>query len=336
MSVPYLGLDVGGTKILAVVVDAHGRIERRAKVSSRREEGAEAVFARIVELARAMIDRSPEIAAIGAGFAGLVDPTTGTVRSSIMLSGWDGFPLAARLAEAAGRPTFVHNDAKAAGWGEYRALGSPHGLHMVVLAVGTGIGGAFILDGRLYLGAAGLAGEVGNTTIEREGPVCWCGNRGCLNMLASGSALAEHASRAAALDSQSTLHGAGAALTVEAIAAAARRGDILAARVIEDGAAALGAGIANVVNMLNPHRVALTGGVVELGETFFDRVRAEVRARAFAEIVEGLVIAPSTLGYETGAYGAACLAADAWKANHGRGDRRRAPHALGRQTDAAS
>jgi glucokinase len=293
----WIGLDVGGTKILGVAVDRRSEIVARARVATHGEDGPEAVLGRCVALVRELAsDRDP--AGVGVGFAGLVDARAGSVSSSIMLPGWERFPLGPRLAAAVCAPCRVENDANAAGYGEWIALGSPRELALVVLTVGTGIGGALLLGGRLHRGASGVAGEIGNMSIDWNGPECWCGSRGCLNMLASGSALA---ARHAELTR-------GPARSVEELGRRALAGDDVARRVLDDGARALGAGIANVINLINPERVALAGGVAELGDGWLTRVRDEARRRAFRESMDAVTIERCRLGETTGALGAAALA----------------------------
>lgn len=288
----WLGIDIGASKLLACAIDGRSRTLGTRQVATRRDDGAEAVFERVVAMCRALLDEvdaSP--AGTAAGFAGLCDRSTGTVRSSIMLPGWDQWPLAARLEQALGAPAQLDNDATLAGLGEYRTLGSPPGLNMVVLTVGTGIGGALILDGRLYRGSRGLAGELGNTSVHQHGPRCWCGAYGCLNTLASGSAIATAAGQP----------------DTAAVAAAAQRGDARARQAIADGARALGTGIANFVNIFDPDRIALCGGVTALGDDWLQLVREEARARAFAETIAHVRIERSQRGLDVGAFGAACL-----------------------------
>jgi glucokinase len=289
----WLGFDIGASKLLACAIDGEGRTLAVQKAATGRDDGPDAVLARVLALGRALRGSAAldgrRLRGVGAGFAGLVDRERGLVRSSIMLPGWDGVPLALRLQKALHAPASIDNDATLAGLGEYRHLGSPPGLNMVLLTVGTGIGGALILGGRLYRGSRGLAGEIGNTTVDRHGPACWCGSRGCLNTLASGSAIAARAGRADG----------------EATAAAAAGGDAAARAAIDDGARALGAGIANLINLFDPDRVVIAGGIAGLGDAWFDLVRTEARARAFAEIAEHVRIEPSARGYDVGAYGAA-------------------------------
>jgi glucokinase len=293
----WIGLDVGGSKILGVVVDHGNEVVGRERVATRRDEGPEAVLQRCLALARGL-GAGRNVLAAGIGFAGLVDAGRGRVASSIMLPGWDGFPLGARVSEELALPCRVENDANAAGYGEWIALGSPPGLDLVVLTIGTGIGGAILFGGRLHRGASGGSGEIGNMSIDWNGPECWCGSRGCLNMLASGSALS---GRYAELTR-------GPALPVQELGQRARAGDGVARRVIEDGARALGAGLANLINLLNPARIGLSGGVTDLGDPWLALVRAEAARRAFAESLGAVTIARCRLGEESGAIGAAALA----------------------------
>jgi glucokinase len=300
MSGTWIGLDVGGTKLLGVVVDEDGHVVASARRETRREEGPLSVLSRCVALVREL-SNGQRARGLGVGFAGLVDAEVGRVSSSIMLPGWTGFPLGEHLGSELDLACRVDNDANAAGYGEWVALGRPRELTLVVVTVGTGIGGALILAGRIHRGASGVAGEIGNTSVDWNGNECWCGNRGCLNTLASGSALS---ARYAELTR-------GPALPVLEIGERARAGDEAARRVLADGARALGAGLASVVNLLNPGRIALAGGVVELGEAWIALVRAEVARRAFAEGVRALTIERCQGGEAAGAIGAAALARDA-------------------------
>lgn len=294
----WVGLDIGGSKLLAVAVE-EGRVVARARTATERAEGPEAVLARACALVRE-VTRAVPARGLGVGFAGLV-ASDGSVSSSIMLPGWDGFPLADGLGQACGLPVTVENDANAAGYGEWCAAGAPpRGTHVLV-TVGTGIGGAVLVDGRLLRGASGVAGEIGNMSIERDGPTCWCGSRGCLNMLASGSAMS---ARHSTLTREP-------ACSVPELARRAAAGDEFARRVIEEGARALGTGLANVVQLLNPTHIALGGGVAELGEPWLALVRDEVRRRVFREAFAAVRIELCRLGAEAGAFGAAALARDA-------------------------
>jgi glucokinase len=304
----WLGLDIGGTKILGACVGDDLSLKETLKTETFRDQGPKAVVERALGLCRELMERHGSVEGLGVGFAGLVDWRTGKILSSIMLPGWSGFPLAEVLSDALGDlPVFVDNDATAAGFGEYLALGSPEGMNLVLLTIGTGIGGAIILDGRLYRGATGTSAEFGNTTIDWQGKVCWCGNRGCLNMLASGSAISERAATLADGCEDSALKGLERPISVEKISRLAREGDGPAAQAIEEGARALGSGVANIINIFNPDRVVLTGGVSVLGRPYLDIVREEAGIRAFDESAAHARIEMSVVGPEVGALGAAGL-----------------------------
>ncbi len=300
----YLGLDIGGTKILGAAVSEDLRVLDTLKIATGREDGPQRVIERAIGVGRDLAGRHGTPRGVGVGFAGLVDMRQGLVLSSVILPGWDQVHLAAMLSRGLdGLPCLVDNDATAAGYGEWLARGSPPGLNMILLTVGTGIGGAIIIDGRLYRGSTGTSAEFGNTTIQWQGRSCWCGNRGCLNTLASGSAISRRALELGVKDLP-------APVTVESVAAAARSGDKAAAQAVEEGARALGAGVANIINIFNPDLVVLTGGVPLIGHNYLQTVRDEVRRRAFNESAGHALIETSALGPQVGAFGAAGLIRD--------------------------
>jgi glucokinase len=296
---PWLGIDIGGTKVLVVCVDDDLRLRDEVRLPSGRGTDAAALLARCAAAA-SDLQAKHGARGLGVGFAGLVDSERGTTRSSIMLDGFDAVPVAAHLAEATGLPTRLDNDANTAALAELAGLGEPAGLHMVLLTVGTGIGGAIAIDGKLYRGAGGLAGELGNTTLDWQGQTCWCGNRGCANMLASGSALAQHATALGL-----PVHAGGATIVQRA-----QEGDPRAQEAVHHTARALGALVANVINIFNPHRVAIAGGLSTV-DSFLDAVRAEVERRAFQEALAQATITRAIFGERSSAVGAAVLARNA-------------------------
>lgn len=311
MSGVWMGLDIGGTKLLGVAVrdDGHKILAVR-RMPTRREEGPESVWRRVIALGQDIASEAGDIAAIGICFAGIVDHEAGVVvDSSVILPGWDGFPLAERAAIDLGLPCVIENDATAAGFGEFTALGSPPGLNMVLLSVGTGIGGALVIDGQLYRGASNAAAEFGNTTIDWRGHRCVSGNHGSLNTLASGTALCRRATQLVREGEETRLGQNGEPISGEAIAEAAASGDRVAIAAIDEAARALGAGIANFLNIFNPDRVVLTGGICMLGEGYLETVTAEAHARAFPVVAEHARITFSSHGELACAHGAACLAA---------------------------
>jgi glucokinase len=306
----FLGIDLGGTKILGAVHGDSTEPIALEQVATLRDEGGPAVLARALDLARRLAQRAGPLHGAGIGFAGLVDAERGVVDSSIIVPGFDGVPLAERFAAALGVPCTADNDATAAGLGELLALGRPDRLNMVLLTLGTGIGGALVLEGRLYRGGASTAGEFGNTTVEQHGPECPSGNRGSLNSLASSVAIGRIAAERALREDGSALAGLAklaAPITAAQVDAAARQGDALARAILEEAGRALGAGIANFVNIFNPDRVALMGGLTA-ASGYVEAAKGEARRRAFARSFDHAKIELAVLGGRTGAFGAAALA----------------------------
>lgn len=304
----WLGVDIGGTKILALRVDDACDTVECVRVPTPAPFTPDVVCACVTSLVRESVARHGALAGVGVGFPGLVDPRTGRVHASPILPEWEDVPLGERLRDALGHAVVVDNDATAAGYGEYVARGSTPGLNMALLTVGTGIGGALIIDGEVFRGRAGSAGEIGNMSIDFDGARCWCGSRGCLNTFASGTAIARAGTSEAGDDCDGTASEAATAGALEALVRAADAGDHAARRALERGAVALGAGIANVLNLLNPDLVVLSGGVMEIGDAFFERIRTEARSRAFSVPAEHALIERSVRGGDVGALGAACLA----------------------------
>lgn len=300
-----VGIDLGASKILAVALDGEGKGRARRKEPTRRGEGPARLLDRVAGIARSLAEEAgAPLAGAGVGFAGLVDRRRGVVLSSIMLPGWRNFPLKRELERRLDARVEADNDANAALLGELRARGFPPET-ILGLTVGTGIGGAVAIEGRLYRGPLGTAGEFGNMTIAHDGPPCWCGNRGCLNALASADAI-EAAARALPGPREGD-----APPTVRSLAEAAARGDARAIALLRHAGALLGAGLANLVNVFNPDRIVLSGGVAEAGGVWLDAVREEVARRALAESAAHVRIERSVLGYDAGAIGAASLLLEA-------------------------
>ena len=280
-----LGIDLGATKLLALGEERGARF--RLRRDSGRGLGPGAGLAAIVEV----VDRAREqlaVEAVGVGFPGLVDHARGLVRSSVMLDGWSEVPLAALLEERLGIPCAVDNDVNAAALWEQRCRGA---RDMLFVAVGTGIGGALVLDGRLHRGAGGLAGEIGHVRVSRDGPPCDCGRRGCVNRHASGAAIE-----------------AAAGLSPGALRDGAAWSDQLE-RALEVVVAALGAAIGDALNLLDVPLVVLGGGVAELGPSYAAAVAASARRECFREIGEACSFELARGGYDGAARGAADLAA---------------------------
>jgi glucokinase len=278
-----IGIDIGGSKLLACLTDGSGHLLGRATRPTGRGTGPKDALRCILAAADELRLAHGPFDVAGVGFPGQVDWGRGVARASVMLDGWREVPLAEQVGDALGVPCVVDNDVNAAAVAELEQRRGETISSMLFVAVGTGIGGAIVLDNRLWRGHTGVAGEIGNVTIDRHGSICWCGRRGCLNTCASGAAIERELDSGVPLDGQAEL-----------------------GPVIEGAADALGIGIANALNLLNPGLVVLGGGVARLGQPWLERVAKTARSEAFPEA--GMCrFELARAGYDAGAVGAALL-----------------------------
>ncbi|MGH2390350.1 MAG: ROK family protein, partial [Chloroflexota bacterium] len=249
-----IGIDVGGTKIAGAIVTARGDLCYSLQEPTRAWEGPETLMRRLIAMAAQLRDRRPDVAAIGVASAGQIDPELGTVvYANRNLPGWTGMPIAARLHGALSLPVSVDNDVRALALAEaHWGAGMGSGV-LLVAALGTGIGGAIVLDGRLFRGAGNSAGELGHIPVTASGPRCGCGNRGCLEAYAGGPRIAAAYTRVTR----------GEPCDLRAVAAAARNGDDRAVAVFAQAGRMLGRGLAGLANTLDPDRLVIGGGVAE-------------------------------------------------------------------------
>lgn len=307
-----IGVDLGGTLIRAVLADSQGAFVERRRTKTLAHEGATAVLARIAGLIEDLNAQAGRVAAVGIASPGPLDSRTGVVFSPPAFPGWRDVPLVRLLRERTGLPVFLSNDANAAALGEFD-YGAGRGLrHLIYVTVSTGIGGGIIVDGRLIEGQKGAAGEVGHMVMQQDGPLCGCGGRGCLEALASGTAIARQAREALACGRESTIGQLAEkgedGVTAEVVAAAAKGGDGLAAELIRAAGRRLGCGLLNLIHVFNPQIVVVGGGVTNAGELLLEPMRETVFADLMPIFEEGLKISPPGLGAEAGLYGAVALA----------------------------
>jgi glucokinase len=303
----YAAVDLGGTTMAAAVGTAHGEVVSQGQVATRGEEGPEAVLERMAALVRKLAE-GKELAAVGVGIPGLVDRERGETKFLPNLAtNWRGVPAAARLRESLGVPAYLLNDARLAALGELHFGHGRDTADFVFVTLGTGIGGGVVSGGRLVLGALGAAGEVGHQTIVVDGPVCGCGNRGCLEALVSASALSR---RAAEIVRRGEAPILAATLRQEemSVKLLAASGEAAVQKVLADGIAYLGVGIANLVTILHPDLVVLGGGLTGLGERLFEPLRAIVKERVRMFPVDGLRIEQSRTGENAALLGGLALA----------------------------
>lgn len=309
-----LGIDLGGTKILSLCLDEGMRPVGQDQRPTEAEEGPQAVIGRMVRSARAAA-RGRRPVAVGISTPGPCDPQRGVVTTPPNLPGWRDVPLARLVGEELGLPAWIENDANAAALAEHR-LGAGRGSrHMLLVTVGTGIGGGLVLNGQLYRGASGGAGEVGHMQLQPWGRRCGCGRRGCLEALASGTALAAVAEAIALVRPESVLarllRQEGLQPDARALALAAEAGDAAAAAAIERAGRWLGAGLTNLVDVFNPEVIVIGGSLRKLGERYLGPARNVVAGEAFAQHAADVRIVEAQLGDEAPAIGAALLALQA-------------------------
>jgi len=308
-----VGVDLGGTRIRACLADERGTILVRANRLTLAEEGQDAVLRRIVEAVREAIGKhkASDLAGVGIGAPGPLDPKTGVIFTPPNLPGWHNVPLKAILEKALGLPVYAGNDANLAALGE-RHFGAGQGVDdLVYITVSTGIGGGVIADGKLLVGADGAAGEVGHHTIDVHGPRCNCGNVGCLEVMAAGPAIAGYAI-AAIQRGEETLIAAlaretGDVVTAAHVTQAAHAGDAVARRIMRQVGEYIGVGVVNLLHLFNPRLVIIGGGVaMGAGELLFGPIREVVQERAM-EIYRPTRIVPADLGDDVGLLGAVAL-----------------------------
>jgi glucokinase len=311
LTVLAIGVDAGGTKIEGLLVDVEGdgRILDRRLVETPAAD-AEGATRTIVAVARDLM-ADHEVGAVGVGAAGMV--SLGGVMRFAPNVAWREFPLAERIARGVGVSVLVDNDANVAAWGEHRFGAGRESNSMLLVTVGTGIGGGIVDGGRLFRGSHGFGGEIGHTIVEPNGPRCGCGNLGCWEQVASGRAI-DRLGRQAAVEQPNSLMvelagGDPDKVTGRHVTEAAHRDDPVAIRILAEVGRRLGEGIAGLVNILDPDLVVVGGGAIEAGTLLLDPAR-----RAFVDSVEAsehrpeVPIVPAALGNDAGAVGAADLA----------------------------
>lgn len=318
-----IGLDLGGTKMLGVVMDgqarvlAHVRKPTPASGNSAIRDGVLDILTELTEAA-VVVDQRPRGIAIGT--PGFVDSEAGVIVEATNLD-VRHLPLGLIVREAFALPTLVVHDVKAAALGEARFGAGQAASHLAFLNLGTGIGVGLILDGAIYGGAAGRAGELGHVCMQRGGPLCACGRHGCLEALAAGPALAHDARNAIRQGRPSQIvsivNGALDQIDAQAIARAAQAGDSLALELIATAADYLGQAVAGLINLLDLDRVIIGGGMAQMGPLLIDQINEAAQAYLLDEYQGKVPILPSALGADAGVFGAVAAFMDMEQAQRG-------------------
>ena len=304
-----VGVDLGGTNLRTALLSSEGDILDKRKEATHSSEGWKKVVARLVNnitLQREIAaQRGLDVAAVGVGAPGVIQMDKGIVVKSPNFPDWNNLPLRDELEQALHIPVIIENDANAAALGEqWRGAGRDISS-MILLTLGTGVGGGIVLDKRIWHGADGMAGEIGHMTLIPDGRPCSCGNTGCLEMYASGRGIVQsYCEDPGVPRSSDSVRG----ITSEKIYQLAGEGDAIARRVMKDMGRMLGIGIANLINIFNPQMIVIGGGVKDAWPLFIDATREEVMRRAFQVPAERTEIVPTLLGDDAGMVGAAAVA----------------------------
>ncbi len=311
-----LGVDLGGTKILTAVTNSQGKMLSRDHSITPAQKGHEAVIQSILESAYRALEEADvavsALTAIGVGAPGISNPETGILFTSPNLPGCRDVPLRDIMQERLGKKTFLINDANAAALGEFYFGAARGARNFIYITISTGIGGGIVIDGKIYGGAIGAAGEVGHMTIDDDGPICNCGNRGCWETLASGTALAREARHRIKEGVRTSIleyaEGEVEKVTAQVIHKAAEQGDSLAKELIARTGYYVGVGLANLINIFNPELIVIGGGLSDIGDMLLEPAFKTAGERAYKEAFQAVRFASPELGGNSGVLGTAVFA----------------------------
>jgi glucokinase len=305
-----VGIDLGGTKISGAISDIDGNIIERLIVSTNASKGESYVMNRIIDVIDSLIKTSGKsiksIKSIGIGSPGPLDSENGIIITTPNLP-FKNFNLVKPIKDKFKVPVYLDNDGNVAAMGEFLYGEGKNTKNMIYITVSTGIGGGAVLNGKMYRGGTGNALEIGHNTIVPDGPLCNCGNYGCLEALASGTAITRQAVDAIKNGATSSLSKYKEITTIE-VFKEAEIGDILSKEIIEVSLNYLGIGIANLVATFDPEVIILGGGVIKTGEIVIDSIKKVVDKRCFKNMASSCRIVKAKLGSDAGVMGALALA----------------------------
>jgi len=307
-----IGIDIGGTNITVALVTKKGKIVRKIKFPTKVEEGKTKIIKRIVkaldEVTKGL--QSKSIEGIGIGVAGDIDQKRGIVRFSPNLF-WKNVPIARLINKKFNVKVVVDNDANAAAWGTYILETKRKAKNLICITLGTGVGGGLILNGRIYHGASGSAGEIGHITVNTQGQKCNCGNYGCLETYVGSAYIVRKAIKEIKKGERSLIKklagGNLQSITSQTIQAAALKGDKLARRIWKEAGEYLGIALSGVINLLNPEVIVFGGGVAKAEELIFQPMKKEIRKRTFRVPFEKVKFTRTKFGADLGVIGASLL-----------------------------
>ncbi len=311
MNTYAVGIDLGGTNLKAGIVDRDGKIAYRLSIKTNSDADSQTISDQILELIAEIVKitnlKKSDIVGIGLGSPGLVDKKGETILFSPNLPRWRNIPVKRIIAERFSMPCVLENDANAAAWGEKWAGAGKEASSLVMLTLGTGIGGGIVIENRLWRGANNVAAEIGHMVIQTDGPPCNCGNRGCIEVYASATGMVRRFQELLKGGTPSVLKGCNE-ITAKRINEAAIQGDKASLDIIEETGRYLGIAIVNIMHILNPEMIVLAGGMICSGELLMNPIRQVTAQRAFEASYKDTKIVFSQLGNDAGIIGAAgCL-----------------------------
>lgn len=319
----YLGLDLGGTKILTGLADSSGEIISRSRRETEAELGEDKIIANMIATIEDVLNKAgvekDKIKALGIGSPGPLDAEKGIIIENANLP-WKNVPLVAKMEEALNIKTLLKNDANAAALGEKWFGAGKNVDNMVYITISTGIGGGAVIKEKLFTGVNDNACEIGHTIIDPNGPLCGCGNHGCLESFSSGTAIAKKAQKAAAAGKSKTLlelaNNKVEEIDAAVCAEAAEKGDKTAEKIYQDAGYHLGIGLANVVNIFNTEKIILGGGVMNASELFLDEALQTMEDIALSGPLEMVSVQKAELGSDIGLMGAIAVAMEGSEAKN--------------------
>jgi glucokinase-like ROK family protein len=309
-----VGVDIGASHLTVVVADLHGTLLAQADEPLRIDKGPDWCLSRAAALVEAALAQAgcglEQVRAIGVGVPGPVVASRGIVSAPPIMPGWDGFPIRQQMEARWHRPTTLDNDADLGVLGEWMFGAGRGETNLVYIKIGTGIGCGLLLDGRLYRGALGTAGEIGHVTISDSGPPCTCGNYGCLEAMAGGRAIAQRAQLAVKAGQRTQLAHVdhGGELSARDVALAAQAGDAVSQQLLVDAGRHIGSALASLINLLNPGLVIIGGGVSGAGPHLLEPLRQAVAEHTMRPSREAARIVVSSLGRRAVTMGAVAMA----------------------------
>ncbi len=309
-----VGVDMGATHVTLILADCLARVVQETEAPLDITQGPMVCLPQVDSLLKSWLGKTgltpADLVAVGVGVPGPVVSEAGMVSTPPIMPGWDNFPIRAWLEEAWQCPVSLSNDAEIGALGEW-AFGAARGeSNVAYIKVGTGIGAGLLIDGQLYRGTTGSAGEIGHVTLDEKGPLCACGSQGCLEALAGGRAIALKAISAVLKGERTVLSEIAPvhALNAFDVMAAARRGDLLSQQLMREAGSHLGTAIASMVNLFNPSMVVIGGGLSQVGDLLLDPIRQAVKKRSLRVASQAVKITSALLGRRSSGMGAVAQA----------------------------